>query len=70
MMVLLNLGAAGVMNGGDNQHMVDGILRNVEKLSSMLGIHELLNIFIRFVVKQQLLYGKRPKNCQNRVLGS
>jgi len=29
-------GAAGVMNGGDNQHMVDGILRNVEKLSSML----------------------------------
>merc|ERR1719232_2074913 len=29
-------GAAGMLNGGENQHMVDGILQNVQKLSSML----------------------------------
>ena len=63
-----------MLNGGENQHMVDGILRNVEKLSSMLGTKHSLNIHI------QRLHTKRDyqmhtgtiikdtavsRNCQN-----
>ena len=31
------LGAGDMLNGGDNQHLVDGILKSVQNLSSILG---------------------------------
>ena len=41
-----------MLNGGENQHMVDGILRNVEKLSSMLGTKLSLNIYRDYMLKE------------------
>ena len=34
---MLCLGAGDMLNGGDNQHLVDGILKSVQNLSSILG---------------------------------
>ena len=41
-----------MLNGGENQHMVDGILRNVEKLSSMLGTKPSLKIYRDYMLKE------------------
>ena len=34
---MLCLGAGDMLNGGDNQHLVDGILKSVQNLSNILG---------------------------------